>query len=351
MIGDVARQGRRDDRRHHRHRRARCCAGAEALREAGATRVIACATHALFNEPALERIAESALRARVVTDTVPVDPLTQAGQRRGALDLGPARRDDPERLRGRLGLGDLRRREPALLSGPASLNSRGSRNRLGSGRRLEGKRGDEEGNRWAGDARAVAVRRRPSRSPEARYTESTARMTRPHPCQHAGRRRPRSANSHELRPAMYDTVERGRERSSPVTQARSVAPFVDPDGSRRPAAAASSLRSHGADGFSGVCLPTGSGRHLRVGRRPLAARLDARGRATTRSAKARAAWSPVVDLLFRPRAACKATASSCRRCRRTRSSPARDCRRTVLRPLAPMKMAAAPKMSKTAPAL
>jgi ribose-phosphate pyrophosphokinase len=53
------------------------CAGAEALREAGATRVIACATHALFNEPALERIAESAFEKVVVTDTVPVDELNQ----------------------------------------------------------------------------------------------------------------------------------------------------------------------------------------------------------------------------------------------------------------------------------
>ena len=51
------------------------CAGAEALREAGATRVIATATHALFNEPAHERIAESAFERVVVTDTVPVDEL------------------------------------------------------------------------------------------------------------------------------------------------------------------------------------------------------------------------------------------------------------------------------------
>jgi ribose-phosphate pyrophosphokinase len=51
------------------------CAGAEALREAGATRVIACATHALFNDPALQRIAESAFERVIVTDTVPVDEL------------------------------------------------------------------------------------------------------------------------------------------------------------------------------------------------------------------------------------------------------------------------------------
>ena len=51
------------------------CAGAEALREAGATRVLATATHALFNEPALERIAASAFERVIVTDTVPVDEL------------------------------------------------------------------------------------------------------------------------------------------------------------------------------------------------------------------------------------------------------------------------------------
>ena len=64
------------------------CAGADALREAGATRVIACATHALFNEPALQRIADSAFEKVVVTDTVPVDELLEAAQHRGALDLG-----------------------------------------------------------------------------------------------------------------------------------------------------------------------------------------------------------------------------------------------------------------------
>jgi ribose-phosphate pyrophosphokinase len=53
------------------------CAGAEALRDAGATRVYACATHALLNPPALERIAESAFERVIVTDTVPVNVLTK----------------------------------------------------------------------------------------------------------------------------------------------------------------------------------------------------------------------------------------------------------------------------------
>ncbi len=52
-------------------------AGADALKEAGASRVIACGTHALFNGPALERIEESVLDHVIVTDTVPVDPVAR----------------------------------------------------------------------------------------------------------------------------------------------------------------------------------------------------------------------------------------------------------------------------------
>jgi ribose-phosphate pyrophosphokinase len=52
-------------------------AGATALKEAGALKVYACATHGLFNGPALERIASSEIDRLVVTDTVPVDPLTK----------------------------------------------------------------------------------------------------------------------------------------------------------------------------------------------------------------------------------------------------------------------------------
>ena len=40
------------------------CAGAQALKEAGAEQVFACATHALFSGPALERISGSVLRQR-----------------------------------------------------------------------------------------------------------------------------------------------------------------------------------------------------------------------------------------------------------------------------------------------
>jgi ribose-phosphate pyrophosphokinase len=50
-------------------------AGAAALKGAGAVKVYACATHGLFNGPAVERIAESEIDRLIVTDTVPVDPL------------------------------------------------------------------------------------------------------------------------------------------------------------------------------------------------------------------------------------------------------------------------------------
>ena len=52
-------------------------AGAQALKDAGATKVYACATHGLFNGSALERIADSEIHRLVVTDTVPVDALAK----------------------------------------------------------------------------------------------------------------------------------------------------------------------------------------------------------------------------------------------------------------------------------
>jgi ribose-phosphate pyrophosphokinase len=50
-------------------------AGAQALRDAGATHVYACATHGLFPDDALEQLAESDLTALAVADTVPIDEL------------------------------------------------------------------------------------------------------------------------------------------------------------------------------------------------------------------------------------------------------------------------------------
>ncbi len=53
------------------------CAGAEAVAAAGAERVLACATHALFSPPALANMEASPLERVVVCDTIPVDPLTR----------------------------------------------------------------------------------------------------------------------------------------------------------------------------------------------------------------------------------------------------------------------------------
>jgi ribose-phosphate pyrophosphokinase len=52
-------------------------AGAQFLKDHGAKKVYACATHGIFSPPAIERIEESPLDSVVVTDTVPITPLTK----------------------------------------------------------------------------------------------------------------------------------------------------------------------------------------------------------------------------------------------------------------------------------
>ena len=52
-------------------------AGAQALKDAGAVEVYACATHALFPPGALETLAASELSEITVSDTVPNDPVTR----------------------------------------------------------------------------------------------------------------------------------------------------------------------------------------------------------------------------------------------------------------------------------
>jgi ribose-phosphate pyrophosphokinase len=52
-------------------------AGAQALREHGATDVWVFATHGLFSHDALDRFAKADLAGIVVTDTVPIDPLNR----------------------------------------------------------------------------------------------------------------------------------------------------------------------------------------------------------------------------------------------------------------------------------
>jgi ribose-phosphate pyrophosphokinase len=52
-------------------------AGAQALKDAGATQVWVFATHGIFAADSLERFAKADLAGIVVTDTVPIDPLRQ----------------------------------------------------------------------------------------------------------------------------------------------------------------------------------------------------------------------------------------------------------------------------------
>jgi ribose-phosphate pyrophosphokinase len=50
------------------------CRAAQAVRDAGAAQVLACATHPVLSGPAVSRIAESALDELIVTDTIPLRP-------------------------------------------------------------------------------------------------------------------------------------------------------------------------------------------------------------------------------------------------------------------------------------
>jgi ribose-phosphate pyrophosphokinase len=50
------------------------CGAAELLKERGASRVIACATHPLFSGPAAQRLQDSVIETVVVTNTIPIPP-------------------------------------------------------------------------------------------------------------------------------------------------------------------------------------------------------------------------------------------------------------------------------------
>ena len=100
-------------------------AGAQALKDAGATKVYACATHGLFNGAGARADRRERDRRARRHRHRPARPARAAGQHPGALDRGHPRRDDLERVLRRLGVGDLRRREPALLAdGFAALCAR-----------------------------------------------------------------------------------------------------------------------------------------------------------------------------------------------------------------------------------
>ena len=55
--------------------------GAAALANAGATDIVACATHPVLSGPAVERISNSSIRQVLVTDTIPLSPAAAACDR------------------------------------------------------------------------------------------------------------------------------------------------------------------------------------------------------------------------------------------------------------------------------
>jgi ribose-phosphate pyrophosphokinase len=58
------------------------CNSAEALKENGAKKIFACATHAVFSGPAIERIINSPIDTVIVTDTI---PLTDSAKKSGKI--------------------------------------------------------------------------------------------------------------------------------------------------------------------------------------------------------------------------------------------------------------------------
>jgi ribose-phosphate pyrophosphokinase len=68
------------------------CAGGRALREHGAVRVFACATHGIFSGRAMENISRSVFEEVVVTDTIPINPI-EAPDRIRVLSVAPTLAD------------------------------------------------------------------------------------------------------------------------------------------------------------------------------------------------------------------------------------------------------------------
>lgn len=50
------------------------CGAADLLKQRGASRVLACATHPIFSDPAVQRLKDSAIEQVVVTNTIPIPP-------------------------------------------------------------------------------------------------------------------------------------------------------------------------------------------------------------------------------------------------------------------------------------
>jgi ribose-phosphate pyrophosphokinase len=65
------------------------CGAAQLLKERGARRVIACATHPLFSGPAADRLANSVIEKVVVTNTLPIPQGRHCGEKLVVLSIAP----------------------------------------------------------------------------------------------------------------------------------------------------------------------------------------------------------------------------------------------------------------------
>ena len=95
-------------------------AAAETVKDEGAKRVFAAATHAPMSGNAFENLAAAGFEQVVVTDTIPVRPGAPDNIKVLSVD-GHPHGHDPPHLHRRLGVRGVRRREPAVLSRAARL--------------------------------------------------------------------------------------------------------------------------------------------------------------------------------------------------------------------------------------
>ena len=91
---------------------------AQALKEAGAERVLACAVHGVLSGPALERIEKSPLDKLIVTNTIPLEEKrAKCDKIAGALGGPAARPGDPQHPRRDIGVVALRVDDEARRQG------------------------------------------------------------------------------------------------------------------------------------------------------------------------------------------------------------------------------------------
>jgi ribose-phosphate pyrophosphokinase len=83
------------------------CSAAAALRANGATSVSAFATHGLFNGPAIDRIADSALDAVYIGNTIPLSAEAQASPKVRVLSMGATIGEAIKRVHGEASVSSL----------------------------------------------------------------------------------------------------------------------------------------------------------------------------------------------------------------------------------------------------